>query len=51
MTEKETRVYAWNDIAAPKVAWLSGDTRLPILKEEDDWYIISLRGATGWIHK
>ena len=51
VTEKETSVYAWNDTAAPKVALLDIDTRLPILKEEGDWYVISLRGAAGWIHK
>ena len=51
VTEKKTSVYAWNDIYAYKVALLDKDTRLPILKEEDDWYIVSLRGAVGWIHK
>ncbi len=51
VTEKETPVYAWNDTAAPKVALLDKDTRLPILKEEDGWYIVSLRGAVGWIGK
>ena len=51
VTEKETAVYAWNDTAAPKVALIDKDTRLPILKEEGDWYIVSLRGAAGWIHK
>ena len=51
VTEKNTPVYAWNDTAAPKVALLDKDIRLPILKEEGDWYIISLRGAVGWIHK
>ena len=51
VTEYETAVYAWNDTAAPKVALLDKDTRLPILKEEGDWYVISLRGAAGWIHK
>ncbi len=51
VTEKETAVYAWNDTAAPKVALLDKDTRLPILKEEEDWYLVSLRGAAGWIHK
>ncbi len=51
VTEKKTAVYAWNDTAAPKVALLDKDTRLPILKEEGDWYIVSLRGAVGWIHK
>ena len=51
VTEKKTTVYAWNDTAALKVALLDKDTRLPILKEEGDWYLISLRGAVGWIHK
>ena len=51
VTETETAVYAWNDTAAPKIALLDKDTRLPILKEEGDWYVISLRGAVGWMHK
>lgn len=51
VTEKKTAVYAWDDTAAPKVALLDQDTRLPILKEADDWYLVSLRGAAGWIHK
>ncbi len=51
VTEKETAVYAWNDTAALKVALLDKDTRLPVLKEDGDWYVVSLRGAVGWIHK
>ena len=51
LTNQRTAVYAWNDTAAPKVALLEKDTRLPILKEDSDWYLVSLRGATGWIHK
>lgn len=51
VTEKKTAVYAWNDTTAPKVALLDKNTRLPVLKEEGDWYVISLRGAVGWIHK
>lgn len=51
VTETETAVYAWNDAAAPKVALLDKETRLPILKEEGDWYIVSLRGAVGWVRK
>ena len=51
VTEKSTAVYAWNDTAAPKVALLDKGTRLPILKEEDGWYLVSLRGAVGWIRK
>ena len=51
VTETETPVYAWNDPSAPKVALLDKNAKLPILKEEDEWYIVSLRGATGWIQK
>ena len=51
VTEKETAVYAWNDTAALKVALLDKGTRLPVLKEDGDWYVVSLRGAVGWIHK
>lgn len=51
LTEKETAVYAWDDTTAPKVALLDKGTRLPILKEEENWYIVSLRGAVGWIRK
>jgi len=50
-TEKKTPVYAWNDTTALKVALLDKDTTLPILKEDGDWLIVSLRGAVGWIHK
>ena len=51
VTEKNTAVYAWNDTAAPKVALLNKGTRLPILKEAGNWYLVSLRGAVGWIRK
>ena len=58
VTDRVTPVYAWNSTAAPKVALLDAntypwemDTYLPILKEEGDWLCVSLRGASGWIHK
>ena len=51
VTEGKTAVYAWNESDAPKVALLDEKVRLPILKEESDWYLVSLRGAVGWIHK
>ncbi len=51
VTEKKTTVYAWNDTAALKIALLDKGTELPILKEEGDWYLVSLRGAVGWIPK
>ena len=50
-TDQSTPVYAWDDMKAPKVALLSKDTTLPILKDNGDWLIVSLRGAVGWIHK
>ena len=50
LTNQETPVYAWTDLTAPRVALLEKDTRLPILKEADGWYLVSLRGAVGWIH-
>lgn len=48
-TEEKTPVYAWDDTSAPKVGLLDEDVTLPILKDEGDWLIVSLRGATGWI--
>ena len=57
-TEKKTPVYAWNSTSAPKVALLGvntelfdSDTFLPILKNEGEWLLVSLRGAVGWIQK
>ena len=50
-TDKKTPVYAWNSGKAPKVALLDAGTTLTILKEEGDWVVVSLRGASGWIHK
>lgn len=51
VTEKQTAVYAWNGSDAPRVALLDRGTRLPILKEEGNGYLVSLRGAAGWIRK
>ena len=50
-TEDKTPIYAWDDTEAPKVALLDKDTTLPILKDEGEWLIVSLRGATGWIYR
>lgn len=50
-TDGATPVYAWNDTMAPKVALLRKGTVLPILKDEGEWLIVSLRGASGWIQK
>ena len=48
-TETDTPVYAWNDTTAPKVALLDPNTALPILKDDGNWLVVSLRGAAGWI--
>lgn len=46
-----TPVYAWNDTSALKVGLLDKDTVLPILKDDGEWIVVGLRGASGWIHK
>ncbi len=51
VTQKNTSVYAWDASDAPKVALLDSDVQLPILREEEGWYLVSLRGAVGWIQK
>ena len=48
-TEEKTPVYAWDSQSAPKVALLKKGTTLPILSDQGDWLIVSLRGAVGWI--
>lgn len=48
-TEKATFVYAWDDTSAPKVALLDEGVTLPILRDDGNWIIVSLRGAAGWI--
>ena len=50
-TEGQTTVYAWNSTSAPRVALLTKDTLLPILKDDGNWLVVSLRGASGWIRK
>ncbi len=50
-TDRKTQVYAWNDPEAPRVALLDRDQMLPVLKEDGDWLVVSLRGAVGWIRK
>lgn len=49
-TNGDTPVYAWDDTSAPKVALLDEGTVLPILRDDGDWLIVSLRGAAGWIY-
>lgn len=49
--DSATQVYAWNDTSALKVGLLDKDTVLPILKDDGEWLVVGLRGASGWIHK
>ena len=51
LTDAQTAVYAYEDTMAPRVALLDGGTKLPIIAEMEDWYVVSLRGASGWIRK
>ena len=50
-TDAKTTVYAWNDLTAPKVALLEKDVTLAILRIDEEWIVVSLRGASGWIHR
>ena len=49
--DSATPVYAWNDTSALKVGLLDKDTVLPVLKDDGEWIVVGLRGASGWIHK
>ena len=49
-TDAKTPVHAWNSANAPKVGLLDKGITLPILKQEGNWLVISLRGASGWIY-
>ena len=51
VTEGKTPVYAWDSTGAPKVALLDGGNTLPIVADEGDWLIVSLRGAVGFIQR
>ena len=50
-TDDSTPVYAWGSTKANKIALLNEDITLPILKNDDEWVVVSLRGASGWIKK
>ena len=48
--EASTPAYAYGDEAAPRVALLDAGVRLPIILTEGAWTVVSLRGASAWIH-
>ena len=51
ITDEQTPVYAYGDTMAPRVALLAKNEELPIIQETDEWCVVSLRGAAGWIRK
>lgn len=51
VTDGQTAVYAYGDTTAPRVALLGRNEELPIILETEDWCVVGLRGAAGWIRK
>lgn len=51
ITDGQTAVYAYDDLEAPRVALLGRNEELPILLETEEWCVVGLRGASGWIRK
>ena len=51
VTDEAVQVYAYGDTMAPRVALLDKGEKLPILHDAGDWFVVSLRGAAGWIRK
>lgn len=49
VTETQTAVYAYGDADAPRVGLLDGGEKLPIIAEQNGYFVVSLRGASGWI--
>lgn len=50
-TDSQTAVYAYADTMAPRVGLLDGGVMLPIIADQGDWLVVSLRGASGWIKR
>lgn len=50
-TQNETAAYAYPASNAPRVGLIDPNTRLAILFEYDDYYVVSLRAASAFIHK
>lgn len=44
-------VYAYGDKNAPRVGYVAKGTKMPIIQELNDWYVVSLRAAAGFIRK
>ncbi|MCR4875563.1 MAG: hypothetical protein K5922_00155 [Clostridiales bacterium] len=48
-TEDSTPVYAWQDRRAKRVGLLGRGETYAIIRMDENWILISLRGAAGWI--
>lgn len=49
VAEQPTPVYAWGEVNDCRVGLLEPGERYPILKTDEEWLVIGLRGASGWI--
>ena len=49
VAEQATPVYAWGEENDCRVGLLDPGERYPILKTDEGWLVIGLRGASGWI--
>jgi len=50
-TDNGTPVYAYGSTSAPRVGLTDTGDVYPIIMENDNWVVISIRGASGWIRK
>ncbi len=50
-TDNGTAVYAYGSTNAPRVGLTDTGDVYPIIMENGDWVVISIRGASGWIRK
>lgn len=48
--DNATPVFAWDDTASPMVARIPEGEMVPILKQDGDWIVVTLRSAAGWIY-
>ncbi len=51
LTHQGTAVYAYPEHLSPKIAYLEKGEKLPIIKDNGDWVLVSIRNAAGWIKK
>lgn len=51
VADGNTPVYAYDSTSAPRVGLLDGGTKLPIILDNGNWLLVSLRSAAGWVRK